>query len=406
MVVDVSYGNSKITLKFPDSVRVDCFEPVSFDKVLSCKDFLAYMEKYGPEFLTGEIPLVVVNDGFRSTPTSQVLSWLEAYNPRIIEKAAFLVACGTHPLPTERHFQKIFGDFYPRIKERVVCHDASDTGSLKSVGRDRFDKDVFVNGLLLESERVLFITSVEPHYFAGFTGGRKSVFPGLADFDTVVRNHNLANSLEAAPMKLDGNPVAEHLEELLGLVDDRSFFSFQILLDARGQLVGMFTGSLREAFREAVSMAREIYEAKASERYDAVICEMLPPLDKDLYQAQKALENCQAGVKNGGAAIVVSSCDEGIGSKHFFELAQNWDAGKNTARDDLEHFGSHKLSRVLSMKKRINVFLHSRLPDETVRQVFYEPLKDIQGYFNKQIENNKYYTVGIVRDAGSTVLNT
>jgi len=402
---NVSYGNSEITLKFPDSVRVDCFEPVSFDKVLSCEDFLAYMKQYGPEFLAGEIPLVVVNDGFRSTPTSQVLAWLEVYNPLIIEKATFLVACGTHPLPTNVHFRKIFGDFYPRIKERLVCHNASDTGSLKSVGRDRFGEDVLVNRLLLESERVLFITSVEPHYFAGFTGGRKSIFPGLSDFDTVVRNHNLANSLEAAPMKLDGNPVAEHLEELLSLIDDRSFFSLQVLLDAGGQLVGMFTGNLREAFREAISMAREIYEVKASEKYDAVICEMFPPLDNDLYQAQKALENCQAGVKNGGAAIVVSSCDEGVGSKYFFELAQKWDAENNKTGDDLEHFGSHKLSRVLSMKKRIDVFLHSSLPDDTVRQVFYEPLKDIQEFLNKQIENNKYYTVGIVRDAGSTVLN-
>ncbi len=222
------------------------------------------------------------------------------------------------------------------------------------VGKDRFGEAVYLNKAYFEADSVCAIGSVEPHYFAGYTGGRKSLIPGLSDFKTVERNHNLANSLDAAPMKLKGNPVAEHLGEMLDLVDTSKCLSLQIVTDANRAIAGVFAGDLNDSFEKAVNCAAGIFGHTVRHRYDTVMCEVLPPLDGNLYQAQKGLENCQQAVADGGTAVVISACAEGIGSQHFWDLANGWNREDNRPGDGRLHFGSHKLSRVNEMRKRIS----------------------------------------------------
>jgi nickel-dependent lactate racemase len=131
---------------------------------------------------------------------------------------------------------------------------------------------------------------------------------------------------------------------------------------------------------------------------------LISPLDKNLYQAQKALENCQDAVADGGSAVVFSACEEGVGSRYFFEQASGWDRERNESVDGVERFGSHKLSRVNAMTRRIDVRLHSELDDETVRRVFYEPLADVSEYIGRRAEGNTNYRLAVVHDAGHTVL--
>ena len=264
--------------------------------------------------------------------------------------------------------------------------------------------EVYVNRLIIEADRIFIIGSVEPHYFAGFTGGCKSLFPGLTDLATIERNHNLANSLQAAPMKIEGNPVAEHLWSLYDLLDDKKFFTVQLVSDCAGQTAAAFFGEVKSAFTEASTFARKLFAPKIVKRHDVVLCEVMPPLDKNLYQAQKALENCQAAVVDGGDAVVVSACEEGIGSDYFFKLAEKWDKENNRAFDGALHFGSHKLSRVNALRKRIGVHLYSELDGDSARQVFYEPVGDLNEFINNKAKNKNNLSLAMVRDAGHTVL--
>jgi nickel-dependent lactate racemase len=273
------------------------------------------------------------------------------------------------------------------------------------VGTDHFGKEARINRLAVDSKAILVISSVEPHYFAGYTGGRKSFFPGLADLATVERNHNLANSLDAAPLRLAGNPVAEHLDELISMFDSRRVLSIQTVLDVEGKLAGLFVGELKSTFEQGVELADKIYAHSVTEPFDTVICSMESPLDKNLYQTQKGLENCQAAVKNGGNIILVSACNEGIGSRHFYELAQQWDVVSNKPHDGIQRFGSHKLSRVLSTKKRIGVRLFTEMDHDEARRVFYDPLDDINQFIHDNKQSDQQYTVAVVDDAGSSVLN-
>jgi nickel-dependent lactate racemase len=277
---------------------------------------------------------------------------------------------------------------------------------LVSLGKDRFGEEVRVNRAVLEHAHVLVIGSVEPHYFAGYTGGRKAIFPGLADFETIARNHNLANSLEAAPLRLRGNPVAEHLDSLLNMLDQDKILGIQVVSDCSHKLAGVFCGPLNRAFHEACKMAEDVYSCAVSAPYDIVLCEVLPPLDRNLYQAQKALENCQAAVTDGGVVVIVSACTEGVGSEYFYRLAASWDKSANRAGDGGLHFGSHKLSRVIEIGRRIDVLLHSTLPPDMVRRVFYEPLDNLPDFSYSRGQECEIRNMAVVHDAANLVLMT
>jgi nickel-dependent lactate racemase len=404
MEIRLSYGDTGLTLHVPDGAHVDQYGPASVANSISRDDFMRRCETSGVlRSLESGTPLIVVNDGYRNTPTAQILGWLQSCDSTLLDRARFLIATGAHETPTATHIGKIFGEYRNRITDRLSWHYSRDLSSMVQIGTDRFGIDVHINKQLLDAETVLIIGSVEPHYFAGFTGGRKSIFPGLCDQATIERNHHLADSLDAAPLRLIGNPVAEQLDELLRLVDLGRVHTIQTVQDIDGQVAEAFAGRLDVAFFDAVTVARELYARQIDDQYDIIIAEVKPPLDRNLYQAQKALENTQMAVRDGGAVIVVSQCPEGVGSPHFYELATQWDRDANCARDGKAHFGSHKLSRVNLMTRRIDVCLHSALPPHIPRQVFYEPLDDVESFLSERLHRPES-RLAIVHDAAHTVL--
>ena len=403
--INLYYNTSALVLNIPEKVIVDEFAPVIVASPMSYDMFDVLWKKAGGNnLISSDKILFVVNDGYRNTPTAQILKWINKVEPELLKKAHYLVACGTHESPTDRHYEFIFGHYYDELKDHITFHDCHDKIQLKSIGVDHFGEEVFLNRKLFEYDKIVFISSVDPHYFAGLTGGRKSLLPGLADFKTVERNHNLANSLDAKPLQIKGNPVAEHMAEILEMVEKEHFFSIQAIIDADHNLASIFFGDLDKSFRQAVEYAKKVYSHNIEEKYDMVICEITPPLDNNLYQAQKALENSQEAVKDGGMIIIVSACTGGIGSRHFWELADNWDAENNCTQDGSLQFGSHKLYRVNLMQKRIDVRLYSTLPDEQVSHVFYKPAADINELIQSVSDKDGEIKLAIVHNAGHTVL--
>jgi nickel-dependent lactate racemase len=181
-------------------------------------------------------------------------------------------------------------------------------------------------------------------------------------------------------------------------------FSIQLVVDAGHRAGHVSCGPIREAFAEATKASEVLFAEEISELYDLVVAEVRPPLDASLYQIQKALENCQMGVRDGGSIVVVAACREGIGKRAFYELAEQWDKDQNRARDGQTYFGSHKLSRVNAMTRRIGVRLYSELPEDQPRRVFYEPVADLQVLINETMQKSDRKRLAIVHDAGHTVL--
>lgn len=353
------------------------------------------------EFLDLGRPLIVINDSFRPTPTGAILSSLQSWYPSI--KADFLIACGNHPAPQEQDMRVIFGDYRLSNDARVIIHDSSDRDSMVASG-ELDGHPILLNRVVFDYPALIVIGSVEPHYFAGYTGGRKSIIPGLCDIETTRRNHALAVSEECRPLRLEGNPLAENLDQLLAAVKIPPVFSIQIVAGKNQKILECFAGNITDSFIEAVSVAEKVYGFPITKKYDLAVAEMRPPLDRNLYQLQKAIENTAVAVRDGGTLLAVSRCSEGIGNDEFYQLAgrlENEEMVLSHAGLDNPPLGIHKLSRIVRLAERIRVCALTGIKHEILEQVYIEPAVSIEAEMQKLKQGDKKdIDILLVRDAG------
>ncbi len=262
--------------------------------------------------------LIVVNDETRPTPTGKVLEFLW---PQIRDlNFKILVATGVHGKSSEAGCAHMFSPLWPFLKEKVFFHDSREERSMIFLGETIRGTRVLINSALMLADRLLVIGSVEPHYFAGYTGGRKMIVPGLAAYSTIVANHSLAMDSEARPLRLVGNPVHEDLVEALQYLTVPPIFSIQLVLTPEHNLFGAFAGTLTRSFLDAVLKAEEVFSVPFREKADILISVALPPLDLDLYQSQKPIEHGKQALKKDGILILVMPCRQGAGPLDFQEL--------------------------------------------------------------------------------------
>ncbi|MEA1979397.1 MAG: lactate racemase domain-containing protein [candidate division Zixibacteria bacterium] len=402
MDVEVDYDGSKMNLSFPAQVVVEQYRPAKADCPFTYEDYKDLFYRHeGGEYLKSNAPLFVVNDVHRNTPTALILSWFNKIDSSLLKRAKFLIATGTHKPPDTIQHKKIFGDLFEQIKGNISVHDTYDLSGMKKIGQDQFGEDVFLNSLLFEHDKIIVINSVEPHYFAGYSGGRKSFFPGLTDFKTIERNHNLANSLESQPTRLSGNPMAEHLENLTSLFDTSNIFSVQIVFDADKKIAGITMGDLKKSFIDGIKIAEKYCIQTTTKKYDCIFSVLSPPLDRSLYQIQKGVENVRTVLNKNGSVVLISACNDGIGSDKFYKLSDEWDKEKNCHKSGLVKFGSHKLSRVNAMSKEYFVGIFSKLEETIVEHVFYKAVSNLGEFIEQNIK--PAMRVAIVHDSGNVV---
>jgi len=249
------------------------------------------MEKF-KEFASFEKSLlVVVNDGTRPTPTARVLKELYpvlSEHPRL----SFIVATGAHRAPTAEEYDFIFGEHYAEFADRIFVHDARSKDDMVYLGSSSNGTEMYVNRMVTESENVLVIGSVEPHYFAGYTGGRKSFLPGLASYETIEMNHKLALSNRARSLALDGNPVHEDMIDALENMAGINVFSIQTVLTGDHDIYAVTAGDLHESFYAAVEQANRIFCVPLEKRGNIVLTVAPHPMDVDLYRRTLPRASC------------------------------------------------------------------------------------------------------------------
>lgn len=402
MEIRIRYMNIEFPLIIPNTAHCDEFRGRSVDDIMTPDSLFEDIKRAEADlFDLDSAQVYIVNDAYRPTPTALILDWLAQHN-RLNGDSIFIVATGTHAAPTEKQLRSIFGNHLSSLRRRIIIHDSRRAEELIEVGHDNDGSPVLLHRAVAEADRIVVIGSVEPHFFAGYTGGRKSLFPGVCDYATTVRNHNRAVSFEAMPMKLKDNPVDEHLRGLMKLVHDKMLFGIQVVCAADSENVNVYIGQLDDAFQRACRAAEYVYGATVDHSYDLLLAEVLPPLDSNLYQLQKSLENCQRAVTDGGTIVLFSSCHEGIGSSGFYHLADKWRPGMRFTGE--EAFGWHKLERVHKINQRVNVCLFSELPDEIPEKVFFSPVRSPQALVDSYFQDNEKAALAVVRDAGHTVL--
>jgi nickel-dependent lactate racemase len=383
MIVDVKYGKDGVQkIDIPDSNYIGTFYPKDVccgdpDEVIneSIDNPIGYRSL--DSFLAGGKDIVfIVNDGTRPTPTAKVL---HALSKRMdLRKARYIIATGTHRDMTQEEYDFVFGQHYEELKDRIICHDAK-TSECINLGTSKNGTPMEVNKIAVEADRLVIITSVEPHYFAGYTGGRKSFLPGVASFRTVEANHKLAMSSSAQSLVLKGNPVHEDMMDALEVVKGKEIFSIQMVLDRHQNIYKTASGSLNPAFEKAVEWANEVFSVPIPEKADVVISVAPYPMDVDLYQSQKALDNGKWALKEGGKIIMVSKCREGIGHATFLtQLSTSKDPKQVLENLKREYkLGYHKAAKMAEISIWADIWAVTDLDQEIIRSANITPFPSV-----------------------------
>jgi len=358
------------------------------------------------DFLEGaRDAVVIVNDAKRATPTARLLRLIRPELEGVTE-LTFVIATGTHRPPTSVERARILGDAADMPGARVVVHDSRNPDDMTHLGCTARGTEVRLSTLVTNASRIVVIGSVEPHYFAGFTGGRKAFLPGVAAFDTVRQNHSHALDPASCFMALDGNPVHEDMLDAMALLGDRPIFSIMTVIDDERRVRAASTGDIHGAFDAAVSDARQMFSVDVPGRCDIVVAVARSPVDSDLYQAHKAIESARLALAAGGILILVAECGEGLGNDAFVEQLRSARSPEDVAELIGEHYslGDHKAIKLAELVMKAEIWAVTGLPDETLESIFFHPCADIQSALNAALtKKGPAARVLFLMDAGTTV---
>ncbi len=264
----------------------------------------------------GATVAIAVCDGTRPQPRQivvpAILEELQTATP--LENVVVLVATGTHRGNTEPELRDMLGDAVVD-SVRVLNHDSRNRDALTWVGRLGADVPVWLNSQWVGADVRITTGFVEPHFFAGFSGGPKLVAPGLAGLETVLTLHDAARigHPEARWGVTEGNPIHDDVRAIAAATG--TDFALDVILTADKRIVRAFGGALLEMHRVACRAAREIAMQEVPHAFDVVVTSNSGfPLDQNLYQAVKGMSAAAQVVKPGGLIVCASECRDGFPS--------------------------------------------------------------------------------------------
>ncbi len=319
MKIRLAYGKTGLEFNLPDDASVTVVEPRYVDGLVdqaSAVREALHQPIDSPPLKTLVKPShkvgIVFSDLTRPTPNHLILPiLLDELNHVRDEQIVLFNAAGTHRLNTEAELRKMLGDEIVD-RYRIVQNDASDRDSHVLVGKTTSGNDTWIHREFVECDVRVSTGFIEPHLFAGFSGGGKTIMPGLALLETVMRNHNAKNIDN--PLAGWGithtNPVWEEIREVAAMVQPT--FLLNVTLNRDKQITGVFAGDL-EAHAQGCAFVKETAMVPVQEPHDIVIGSNSGyPLDLNLYQSVKGMSAASQVVKEGGSIIIAADCWDGI----------------------------------------------------------------------------------------------
>jgi nickel-dependent lactate racemase len=347
--------------------------------------------------------LFLINDATRPTPTAKILKMLY---PQIEGKdIKFLIATGMHRAPTEEEYLEIFGDLRRELKDRIFAHDSKKDEDMVHLGTSKNGTEMYVNKMAVQAHKIVIIGSVEPHYFAGYTGGRKSFLPGIASYKTIEQNHKLALKASAKALSLDGNPVHEDMEDAIQTIKDHEIFSIMTVLDRNDRIYAAVAGDITESLRAAINKAHRVFSVEIKEKADIVVAVAPYPMDIDLYQSQKALDNGKLALNENGILILVSKCRMGVGSDTFVKLLSSCHTPQDTLDKIDKEFklGYHKAAKMAEIARWAKMWAVTSLDGALLESVFIRPFRSLQEAIDAAIAEKGEERILFLMNAALTV---
>ncbi|WP_457553649.1 lactate racemase domain-containing protein [Desulfobacula sp.] len=382
--IELKYGKSFYDIELPDTAEtLSIFDPT----------FQIHGEKFAHDF-SSHLPenlsacqrvSIVVADKTRRCDYKIYLPWiLDILHQKGIEtqQVQFFIAYGTHARQSEKECQAAYGDIYQ--KYRFIHHDCNDKSLFTLLGKTDRGTNIHVRKDLLESDLIITFGALSHHYFAGYGGGRKLLFPGLGYRPDIYQNHGLFLDKDlkelspgCRPGNLGDNSLALDLKQIDDVIETQRV-SIHGILDSKGKVCRLIVGNTYADFLKACSSLDPFYKAAAKNQYELVIASCGGfPKDINFIQVHKAINNAAMFVKDKGSLIVFAQCSDGIGSDTFIEYFNYPDFSQafDILQKDYKGNGGTALS-MMAKTDRIKIFLKTDMDDKICHKIGVKKIKD------------------------------
>ena len=337
--------------------------------------------------------VIIASDHTRPVPSKIImplmLREIRRGNPQA--EITILIATGCHRGTTKAELADKFGHEIVR-SEKIVIHDCDDADNLVSLGRLPSGGELMLNRLAVEADLLCAEGFIEPHFFAGFSGGRKSVLPGIAGRKTVLANH--CAEFIADPCSrtgiLEGNPI--HRDMIFAARAVGLDFIVNVIINAEKEVIYAVAGDCGEAHCAGCDFLKQYCRVEAVPADIAISTNGGYPLDQNIYQAVKGMTAAEATVRQGGVIIMLAASSDGHGGKLFYETFRNeknlsrmMQKFLHTPREETvpDQWQSQVFARVL---QRARVIFVSEAPDGMVRDLHMLPAHSLQEALEKADE--------------------
>ncbi len=387
MHVLLAYGRGNIEVELPDE-RTTVIEPAHIPGLSDEREAVrqALDAPIGAAPLGGQIDgdkriCIVHTDITRATPNERLIPWLLAYLERAgarREHILLLNGLGTHRPNTRAELEEMLtADVVASY--RCLNHEPHDDAAHVQLGVTRAGVPALLNRHLVEADVRICVGFIEPHFFAGFSGGPKGIMPAVAALRTVQSNHGAANIADprATFGVTDGNPIWEEMRDI-ALRPGPSFL-LNVTLNERREITGVFAGDLITAHRAGCEFVRAGAMQRQQRPYDVVITTNAGyPLDMNLYQGVKGMRAAAQIVRDGGAILLVAECSDGLpdGSPHerlLHSVDHPDEILRKVAQPGFDWPEQWQGQIQALIQRRATVHLASALPDSAVRAAHLVP---------------------------------
>ena len=402
MKVHLPYGEHGIDADVPDTATVLLPERVEIIADPNAAVRAAIAAPMGRQPLremvrAGQRAAIVVSDVTRPVPNQVILPpILEALESGGIARDDITIVVGTglHRASRADEHQRFLGEAI-LSRHRIVDHDARDATTQVFLATGPRTMGVWLNREYLNADLRILTGFVEPHLFAGYSGGGKAVMPAIAGADEIMANHNarMIGHPKATWCSTDGNPIFEQMRDV-ALKTDPSFI-VNVTLDEEKRMTGVFAGELRAAHDAAIAQAARQAIRPIRHLYDIVIAtNMGYPADLVLYQAVKGMSVAAQACATGGVILLVAECREGVGGPEYVDLMRS-EASPGALLDRFTREGQRTVHdqwqvQVQAMvQARCDVWLHSSLDRATVESAHLRYAPDVTSTLASLIDEKR-----------------
>lgn len=388
MHVSLAYGSGRLSAEVPDHTVLIVPEELAGLNDEQAAFVEAVRNPIGTAPLREIVPAgatvaIVIADITRPLPSERLIPWIMAELEYLApEQFVIISGTGSHRPNTHAELIHMLGE---QIVDtvRVVNHNGFDDNTLTHLGRSSYGGEIWLNNDYLQADIRIVTGFIEPHFFAGFSGGPKGIVPGIAGIKTIMHLHNaeMIGHPSSTWARLEGNPIQGEIREAVAMAPPH--FLVNVAINSQRAITGIWAGHYIQAHEQGCQFVARHATRPVDNSFDIVITTNSGyPLDQNLYQTVKGMSAAARIVRPGGTILAVSECRDGIPDHGNFKQLLRMRQTPQALLDmitapDFELYDQWEAQSQALIQTKAHVLLHSALDPQTVRDAMLIPVGDV-----------------------------